>query len=470
MPDQQTTHTLREPPASVWGSVRFLGPGLILSAAVVGSGELIATTALGARAGFALLGIILFGCLIKVGVQLEFGRHSIVHGVPSFQAWNDGRGPRLFGLHWSTYTGLLYLVSILAGQAGVVGGAAQVAAYAVPGVSASVWAVVTAVVLSLLVFHGRYGPVEGIATALNALFVVMILYCMIAVQRTDYAVSAGDIASGFSFTFPAGTVGLAVAAFGITGVGAGEIFAYPYWCVEKGYGAWAGRSDGSPAWSARARGWIRVMTIDAVVSMVIYTVATVGFYILGAAILSRQEGIADGSALIRQLSGIITEVMGEGAMVVFMIGAFCVLFSTAFSNTAAHSRMWADFLGISRVFAPGDAAGRRRWIAILAWCLPAIWALVYVAVRKPLFLVALMGISNSLFLVVVAYQALVYRYRATDPGVRPSRGYDGLLWGSVLAIGFMACLCVHGVYKELAAEKPAPASEAVEVQERGGQR
>ena len=49
-----------------------------------------------------------------------------------------------------------------------------------------------------------------------------------------------------------------------------------------------------------------------------------------------------------------------------------------------------------------------------------------------------MGISNSAFLLVVAYQALIYRYRETDPRVTPSRAYDLLLWGSVLAIGYMA--------------------------------
>ena len=44
-----------EPPRGFFSSLKYLGPGLILSAAIVGSGELIATTALGAKAGFAVL-------------------------------------------------------------------------------------------------------------------------------------------------------------------------------------------------------------------------------------------------------------------------------------------------------------------------------------------------------------------------------------------------------------------------------
>ena len=37
---------IKEPPISLSGKLRFLGPGFILSASIVGSGELIATTVL----------------------------------------------------------------------------------------------------------------------------------------------------------------------------------------------------------------------------------------------------------------------------------------------------------------------------------------------------------------------------------------------------------------------------------------
>ena len=46
---------VREPPTSFLGKLRYIGPGFILSASIVGSGELIATTILGAQAGFDLL-------------------------------------------------------------------------------------------------------------------------------------------------------------------------------------------------------------------------------------------------------------------------------------------------------------------------------------------------------------------------------------------------------------------------------
>ncbi|MGR3934119.1 hypothetical protein [Streptomyces sp. BRA346] len=48
-----------------------------------------------------------------------------------------------------------------------------------------------------------------------------------------------------SFQIPAGTVGIALAMFGITGVGADEMTTYTYWCLEKGYARWTGPDDGT---------------------------------------------------------------------------------------------------------------------------------------------------------------------------------------------------------------------------------
>ena len=69
------------------------------------------------------------------------------------------------------------------------------------------------------------------------------------------------------------------AGAGITGVGAAELFMYPYWCVEKGYARFVGPHEPGPEWIARARGWIRVMHVDILCSLVIYTMATVAFYL-----------------------------------------------------------------------------------------------------------------------------------------------------------------------------------------------
>jgi manganese transport protein len=46
-----------------------LGPGFVLTASIVGSAELIATTALGAKAGYVALWVILLTCAVNVALQ-----------------------------------------------------------------------------------------------------------------------------------------------------------------------------------------------------------------------------------------------------------------------------------------------------------------------------------------------------------------------------------------------------------------
>jgi hypothetical protein len=216
--------------------------------------------------------------------------------------------------------------------------------------------------------------------------------------------------------------------------------------MEKGYAAWTGPREDSLAWIARARGWMRVMTLDALVSMLVYTVATCGFYVLGATVLRAQPSVKDGNELILQLSSMFTEILGTGAQAIFMLCAFTVLYSTVFANTAGFSRLWTDFFGLCGWLDWNDPNQRRRSISFMAWVFPILCGVVYYTVQQPLLLVIFMGIANSLFLVVVAYQAVIFRYRYTQPELKPPLVYDLALWLSILSIAFMAGQIIYSYF------------------------
>src|SRR5690606_22963027 len=86
--DPRRTDEVEDPPQGFLGTLRRLGPGLIIAGSIVGSGELIATTKTGAQAGITLLWLIIIGCVIKVFVQIELGRHAITHGQTTLAALN----------------------------------------------------------------------------------------------------------------------------------------------------------------------------------------------------------------------------------------------------------------------------------------------------------------------------------------------------------------------------------------------
>ncbi len=434
----RSTVEVREPPKTFLSSLKYLGPGFILSASIVGSGELIATTTLGAEAGFILLWVVLFGCMIKVAVQLEFGRYTITYGRPAFQAWNLNPGGRIYKWHWSIYITFVFLICTFWGQAGVLGGAAQVASYAVPSIPLILWLTIIALVISFCIFHGFYRPVEWIATGLNVLFVSVIIYCLYAIQHTPYAFSLADLGQGFTLQLPTEVSHIAFSAFGITGVASGEICMYSYWCLEKGYAAWTGPREDTDEWRERARGWIRVMRIDALVSMVVYTFTTCAFYLLGASILSQQETLKDGNEFIFQLSSLFTSILGPASRDFFMLGAFAVLFSTIFANTAGFSRLWTDFLGVVGIIDINNRQHHYRSIFVLAWIFPIICGFIYLMIQQPQWLIIFMGFFNALFLLVVAYHAVIFRYWYTDEKMRPTIFYDIVFIISVLSIAYMS--------------------------------
>src|SRR3546814_3188605 len=137
-------------------------------------------------------------------------------------------------------------------------------------------------------------------------FTLLTFDSLVSLHDTTYAISWEHVASGLSFSLPPAAFGIAIAAFGITGVGGDEIMYYNYWCLEKGYARFTGPFRDTPEWQRRAKGWISVMHLDALFSMVIYTLVTAAFYLLGAAILHQRSEVPEGYEMIETLSYIYT--------------------------------------------------------------------------------------------------------------------------------------------------------------------
>src|SRR5687768_14490409 len=139
-----TEKTIKEPPTSFWGRLQFLGPGFILSASIVGSGELIATTTLGAKAGFTTFWIIILSCLVKVALQIEFGKHAIITGESPMNSFNKLPGFRIKGGSWAVWSVFFLMTLKVVQLGGMLGGTAIVLNMLFPLVSISVWAAIAA--------------------------------------------------------------------------------------------------------------------------------------------------------------------------------------------------------------------------------------------------------------------------------------------------------------------------------------
>src|SRR3972149_10573972 len=109
---------------------------------------------------------------------------------------------------------------------------------------------------------------------------------------------------------------------------------YPYWVLEKGYARELGDPT-SAGWAERARRWIRTIWLDAGLSTALATMVTGAFFLLGAAVLYRQEIVPEGLEVVDQVSRVYTQTYGDWSKWLFLLGAFCTLYSTLVVLAAA---------------------------------------------------------------------------------------------------------------------------------------
>ena len=434
-------------PRGFWPVLKKLGPGLIISGSIVGSGELIATTTLGARVGFEALWLILISCGIKVIVQEELGRYVVSSGETTLRGLDRIPGPR-WRVSWVVWVWWIMTLGVIIQSGGIVGGVGQVYHLLVPHWSVEVWTVVAAAIVAISLFWGRYRLVEGACIYMVVSFTFVTIACVVLLGWTPYTVKPAQIIAGLKFSLPEGGLAIAFAAFGITGVGATELIMYPYWCLEKGYARFVGEKDDSPEWLERAQGWIRVMKADVLMAMVVYTTATVAFYILGAAVLHGMGVIPSGYEMIGTLSSMYTTALGNWAFYLFLQGAFFVLFSTLFAGAASNSRVIVDFfelVGVAKIQGERRLQVWRRGTVIV---LLTLYVILHAWITQPVFMVIVGGVIQASMLPVIGFSTIYLRYRHTDPAVQPGLLTDILLW---VCSSLMLAFAVYSVITRLLA-------------------
>lgn len=476
-----TLQGVENPPTSWWSALRKVGPGILLAGTIVGSGELILTTSFGASYGFAFLWLILFSCAIKVFVQIELGRFTISGGQPTLSALDQiGHGtqdhstndlnsphPRMASLRlgrwlvWWWFLMLLCTVFQLGGMLGAVGQAMHAAwPSASPWILSNLsniisvlsndaakyveypWAIFACGIAMALIYGGSYQRLERLTTWIVIGLTLLTVLAAISLQWTDFAYSWSEVAAGLKPTIPTHGVADAFAIFGITGVGATELFYYPYWCLEKGYARYVGPRDGSLAWEQRAKGWIRVMYLDAWVSMVVFTVSTVSFYILGAAVLHPQGLVPQKSEMLTVLSQMFGKPFGPLAQMLFYGAAGIVLLKTLYLACAANSRLTVDFLQLHGLLSIQTLTDRMRWISRFCLFFPLLALGFYLFARDPQWMVKVGGIAQASTLPMIGAATLYFRYRRLDPKLKPSKAWDTMLWIAILLIVAVACYAI----------------------------
>ena len=181
------------------------------------------------------------------------------------------------------------------------------------------------------------------------------------------------------------------------------------------------------------------MNVDVIVSMMIYTVATIAFYLLGAGILNGMGLVPATSDMIPILSNIYTQTLGPWAKYVFYVGAIIILYGTIFASTAGHSRMLADFMRLHGVFERDDYKARCRWRDIFIVVLTIIPVVMYfIFGEQPVAMVTWGGLSQAWTLPIIFFGSVYLIQRFLPKELNAPAWMTALLWlGATVATGLV---------------------------------
>lgn len=438
----------KEPPTTLAGRLRNLGPGIVVSGSIVGSGEILLTAGLGASVGFIMLWWVLFSCWVKSLIQAELARYVVTSGDTYLRALNrmPGKLPGPRGpIAWPIWLGLIGFVPGLLGAGGIIGGAGQALGLLLPGVDGALATVIAAGTVMLVLGSGSYARIEKVMLVMVLSFTFATIVSALLMQTTEFRATGADIISGLQFDFPLEHAVLALAMYGATGVASGEISAYTYWCVEKGYPTFVGGDHDDPGWLPRAKGWIRVVQTDVWVTLVILTIATLSFYFLGAGVLHRIGATPSGTDTITILSSMYTQTLGPWSYWLFSFGAFCILFSTVLSGIGAGSRSFPDLIVTFGFIDRQNLALRKKWIRGYIIAMPIISALIYVSYQQPIALIIFGATFGAFMLPVQSFLTLYLHTRHLDERVRPRRWVTGCVTAIFLVQASLSVLIIRNL-------------------------
>lgn len=430
-PSGDPTGEYREPPRTWKGVLKYLGPSFATLAIVIGSGELIGTTATGADVGIVVLWFLLISLFVKVGIQYIIAKYAMLEDKTPHRIFDEVPG-KIFGHSWSYWFIVIkWFFSDNIQYMGVFFGAATLLHY-LTGQTISIFASTLVVLVGVTIPALReYDFVEDFSTVLVSILVLVTVAAAVLSFFSPFALSAGDIAYGLSFNIPDSGFYIIFGVIGITGVGTGEIIGYALFVNRAGYGKLAGPRD-SEGWKDRMQGWLRVLGADVGLTVILEAFVTTSFFIIGASVLANSGAYPDGAQLAVYLAGAYQDLFGPFGYWILIIGGFAALYSTIFGKLNLLTEVWPDILNQTERFSDLDMRRVGLFVGIVS---PIVWLLGGYFTGSIVALLFLGGFINTmaLFPEIVTAMWILYKDDERDREFQFSLPAKALGWASLVA-------------------------------------
>jgi len=422
-------------PEGLSSRLRFIGPGIILAAAAIGSGELILTPRAGALYGMSIAWVIVLSIIYKMTLTIGLARYTIATGEDIFRGFSRLPGPR-FWFVW--VLSLLFLIGAV-GYSGIALACGSALYALFPSFSMVQWAVVVVVLAYALLLGGSYGPVEKMSFVLSSILIIGVIYSL-AVLRPE----ADWFFRGVVPDIPAGSGVTIISLLGWTAGGASTLV-YSFWILEKGIGLRGkdrvspGEGRSFPIAIKRMRSWMSLVLLDVGLSYLLMIVVSLAFLTIGVLVL-RTAGPEGGPLIPAReettliLSRLLTTAAGPQARFIFLIAALAILLSTVIGLVDGKSR--ALRTGLKMIFVRSSRisdVGLYRLFVTLMFSI----IFVFLFTGRPVALIVLISALEAPMLSLSAIMLVYLLYRKLPEAFRPGLGWLLIITvGTVLYLAF----------------------------------
>ena len=409
-------------------SVSFLklaGPGLVVAATGIGSGDVVSATVGGARYGVVLLWAIAAGAFFKFVLQEGVARWQLATGTTALEGWADHL-PAWVKWYFVVYL-VLWTAAVSASLTNATGlGIANLTNGAIPQ---SWGAVAHSLIGFTFVYYGGYDNFEKFMKVLVGVMGFSILFCAIFTMHQPMLALKGLVVP----IIPAGSGTNVLSLIGGVG-GSITMLSYNYWMREEGM-----RGSGFVSY---VRGDIAIAYLfTAIFGGSIMLIANDAFFTAGVTLTNAQA--------VPRMADALGQVLGTFGKLAFSIGFWAAVFASLLGVWQSVPYLYADFYGIVSKMTPEQRADVVKVTSTpyrLALAFISLIPIPFAFTGQPIQVVITYTIVSSLFVPFVAATLLYLNNRVTWTEPVPHNS----MITNLLLVAILVLFAIVG-YQEVAA-------------------
>ena len=399
--------------------LKLAGPGLIVAATGIGSGDIVSATVGGARYGVVLLWAIALGAFFKFVLSEGIARWQLATGLTALEGW-AAYLPSWVKYYFAAYL-FLWTVAVSAALTNATGlGLSNLTGGAIPQ---SWGAILHSVVGFAFVWMGGYGLFEKLMKVLVGIMGFSVLVCALLIAR-DW----GPVVQGLLVpTIPtaSGTYVLSI----IGGIGGSiTILSYNYWMREEKI---SGAGD-----LGYVRGDVAVAYLfTAMFGMSIMVIANQAFFRAGVTISDAQA--------VTKMAEVLGTLLGPFGVIAYTLGFWAAVFASLLGVWQSVPYLYADCYGV----VTNASSDQRREITKvtsvpyrLALGLITLVPMPFAFTGRPIVVIVVYTIVGSLFVPVLAATLLYLNNRVRWTSAVPRNHWST----NVVLVAILALFAVVG--------------------------